>query len=425
MSSSHGYLPKTNALNTLAVKSLLVSGKVMSPGSLESITLVSQDSVDAGLFERSPLRSDHVYLIHGAVDVTGHTIEVPPGGVELNGVGLSVACLITTDDGSQLFTSPAEGSGNVFLHSLTISVRGAGSSVFALKDADGTHTIEYERTNFSDCSSLGYIDGYRQGLETVTARFGGTPGLEFRGTWGGGYYMQTSLVRGVADSAFSLFKCAPGQSFASRFGGNPNIHLPSSVTAFETTEANFTGDELLQINGASFSGDGTVFAGIDETSTVAYVKNTTGVTNTFVGAFWTISATEATKMRFADQFYKLEGATKPCSLVWFAMPGDNEPTLITTHTVEVVVSFNGSFAGRNNRVCTAKLRHWVDADEEYKDAGAISFTTNGVRRFDSVSLFSPRITMNKNDRVEVWVASSDNRGSITAGETTHLRITEA
>lgn len=421
--SDHGYTPRWARFKYIATTTLCVNGSEVTGGA-SSVIIINQTTVDNGIFE-TLLVSDKLYVIDGALDITGHSIEVPTGGVEFEGLGFNVSSITTTDDGTQIFTSPVGGSGDLLFKDIAFTASGVGSSVFALTDSDGTHAVEYARVNFNNCSSLGYIDGYRQGLEVGTGRFGGTPDLEFRGVWAGGYFVQLSIARSLTDSVYSLFKSAVGHTFASRFGGNPNILIPANVTAFEMTSANFAFDELLQIDGANFSGDGAVFSGIDETNTRVRVKNTRGTPNTFVGGFWVLSATAPTATAVQNTFYKLAGTTTGSSLVWFTLPGDNNLTSNSTETVQTMATFTGSFSGGNNKVFKIRFRVWDNSAAAYVDSNETQFTTGGTGRFESVTLFSPRLSLDENDRIEVWVANTTDGSSITADVDTHFFAREA
>jgi hypothetical protein len=392
-------------------------------GAASSLIMVDQTAVDNGIFEAT-LDSEKLYFIDGALNMNGHTIVVPTNGLEFGGLGFNISSLNTTDTSTQLFSSPVGGSGDLFFGELSVSVSGAGSSVFALTDVDGTHAIEFSKVNFNNCSSLGYIDGYRQGLEMITGRFGGKPSLEFRGTWAGGYFIQASITRGVVDDTYSLYSCAVGQTFSSRFGGNPNIVVPTNVTIFEMTPSNFTGDSLLQIDGAIFSGSGPVFSGIDETSRSVNVRNTKGTPNTYVGAFWSITTAVVTNTAVVNDYYKLLGTTTGTDLVWFTLPGNNDVTLSTSDQVNVVVTFVGSFTGSNNKVFTIKFRKWDNSGSAYVEGKQTQFTTNGSGRFESVTFFSPRITMDENDRIEVWIANNTDGSSITAAINTQFYVSQ-
>ena len=121
------------------------------------------------------------YFIDGVVDMSSTTIVVPSGGIHINGYGLDTSKLISKDNSFVLFTDSSD-SGNVLINNCTIEIRGSSSSVFALTSNTGFEAAEFNIVNFDNCTSLGYLDGFRQGLEAGTGRFGGTPELDLRGT---------------------------------------------------------------------------------------------------------------------------------------------------------------------------------------------------------------------------------------------------
>ena len=55
------------------------------------------------------------------------------------------------------------------------------------------NAFEFTRVNYINCTSLGDIYDYRQGLESGTGRFGGSPSLTLHGVWVGGYRITTSV----------------------------------------------------------------------------------------------------------------------------------------------------------------------------------------------------------------------------------------
>ena len=129
-----------------------------------------------------------------------------------------------------MFTSPAGGSGNLLGQDFAIEITGTGSEVFDVVSDTGAEALEFSRVNYNDCTSLGTIDNYRQGLEVGTGRFGGTPELTLKGVWSGGYFIDTSIVRSLTDGAYTLYKAGTGLSMASRFRSNQNIDLPASAS---------------------------------------------------------------------------------------------------------------------------------------------------------------------------------------------------
>jgi hypothetical protein len=125
-----------------------------------------------------------------------------------------------------------------------------------------------------------------------------------------------------------------------------------------------------------------------------------------------------------NDYYKLLGTTTGTDLVWFTLPGNNDVTLSTSERVNVVVTFVGSFTGSNNKVFTIKFRKWDNSGSAYIEGTQTQFTTNGSGRFESVTFFSPRITMDENDRIEVWIANNTDGSSITAAINTQFYVSQ-
>ena len=392
-------------------------------GSPVSVILIDQRKIDEGILD-TVTDPTKLYLIDGHLDISGHTIIVPVEGLMIQGYGFNVSSLTTTTDNAEMFSSPVGGSGDLLFTDIAFTASGVGAKVFALTDVDGTHAIECQRVNYNGCTSLGYMDGYRQGLEQGTGRFGGTPDLEFRGTWAGGFFLDTTIVRGVEDSTYSLFKCAVGQTFASRFATNANILVPANVTAFEMAEANFLFSELLQINGAQFSGTGVVLSGIDETSERVRVSNSRGIKNTFVGAYWTCDTPIETDIEFSDTFYKILGTTTAANLEWFSSSGDNIITSLSGQDVQVIIGFTGSFQGGQNKEFEIVFRIWDDSEGVYVESSKLDFSTDGNGNYSNLTFSTPRQTINLNDRIEVWLKNTSDSTNITMQVHSQLRVTE-
>ena len=172
--------------------------------SLDKIVICNQANKDVTL--GGIIDSTKEYFIDGIIDMGSTSIEVPADGIYISGHNFDISGLTSSQDNYTLFTSPAGGSGNILFGDFFISVSGSGSKVYDIIGDTGFEAIEVNRINYNNCSSLGAIDSYRQGLETGTGRFGGTPEVELKGTWIGGYFIDTSIVRSLTDGNYSLFK---------------------------------------------------------------------------------------------------------------------------------------------------------------------------------------------------------------------------
>jgi len=188
----------------------------------DAVTLTNTVDPETGLSNRvvvtqasdfsGTIDSTKEYFLDGVIDMTGSgiEIEVPVNGINISGYNFDLSKLICSDDNYTLFTSPVGGSGDMLGKDYAIEVTGANSQVYNITDATGFNAFEFARINYNDCTSLGTITDYRQGLEVGTGRFGGQPQLTLAGTWLGGYFIDTSIVRSLDDGAYSLFSAGAG-----------------------------------------------------------------------------------------------------------------------------------------------------------------------------------------------------------------------
>ena len=89
-----------------------------------------------------------------------------------------------------LFETVSGGGGDVSIRGATITVSGLNSKVYDLTSSTGLSGVQFNNVNYINCTSLGIINGYRQGVESNTLRLGGTPSLTLDGVWLGGYSIE-------------------------------------------------------------------------------------------------------------------------------------------------------------------------------------------------------------------------------------------
>ena len=153
-----------------------------SPSKLNQI-LVTQDNYITTL--GGTIDSTKEYFIDGIIDLGSTQITVPNSGINLRGYNFDLSGLTSSEDNYTMFVSEsiAIGSGNFLGVDYFISVTGASSKVYDIYDATGFNAFEFTRINYNDCTNLGDIYDYRQGLELGTGRFGGSPSLTLHGLW--------------------------------------------------------------------------------------------------------------------------------------------------------------------------------------------------------------------------------------------------
>ena len=168
------------------------------------------------------------YFLDGFIDTGATSIVVPSTGLSLRGYNFELSGLYSTEDNYTMFVSESIpiGSGNFIGQDYDISVSGTNSKVYELYDSTGFNAFEFSRINYSNCTSLGDIYDYRQGLESGTGRFGGSPSLTLHGVWLGGYRISTSIIRGMSDTTTEpIFKAGTLFQMNSRFLTDINVDL--------------------------------------------------------------------------------------------------------------------------------------------------------------------------------------------------------
>ena len=190
------------------------------------------------------------YFLDGIIDLGTTQITVPIGGIEIKGYSFNGSGLVSTADNYTMFISESEaiGSGDILGVDFYIEVSGTNSKVYEVYDANGFHAIEMNRVNYNNCTSLGDIHNYRQGLELGTGRFGGSPSLTLHGTWIGGFRISTSITRSMSDTTTAPLFCA-GTAFVmnSRFLTDMNVDLGTLQPFLDFAPANFPNAKTLQL----------------------------------------------------------------------------------------------------------------------------------------------------------------------------------
>ncbi|GAF85819.1 unnamed protein product, partial [marine sediment metagenome] len=258
---------------------------------LDNIIKVNQGNVATTL--GGIIDSSKEYFIDGLVDMGTTQITVPPTGITLRGYSFDISGLISSEDNYTMFISEsiAIGSGNILGVDYYISVTGASSKVYEIYDATGFNAFEFTRVNYIDCTSLGDIYDYRQGLENGTGRFGGSPSLTLNGVWLGGYRITTSIIRNMSDTTTdAIFKEGTLFQMNSRFLTDVNVDLGDLQPFCDFQDINFPIPSLLQVKGAIFTrgglfnaNDTNIFTNLLPSDLPCDWDNNLGLGNTFVG----------------------------------------------------------------------------------------------------------------------------------------------
>ena len=351
------------------------------------------------------------------------SIEVPAGGLNLSGYNFDVSQLVSTASAYTMFTSPIGGSGNLIGKDYGVDVSGAGSKVYDITDATGFNAFEFARINYNNCSSLGTITGYRQGLESGTGRFGGKPELELAGTWVGGYFIDTSIVRSLDDGAYTLFKAGPGFSMASRFRSNQNIDLPASASFLDFSASDFVNPSTVQLegciitrNGVFDANDSNLTPNIAASALVCAWSSNNGLPNTFVGGEAAITTEVTTTISVAGTFVDLAGTVTTDDLQHFDSPANGQLRHLGTSPREFALAGQLVLDSGSNDEVDLKVVIFRAATTSFEDAKTQRRVINNLQGGRDVGYFviTENIVLNVNDYVKLQVANVSATADITA-----------
>ena len=219
-----------------------------SSSGLDKRIIVTQSNKDTTL--GGVIDSTKEYFLDGVIDMGTTQITVPAAGMTINGLSFDLSGLTSTADNYTMFVSESIviGSVNLLGRDYFIEVTGVNSKVYELYDATGFNAFEFTRVNYNNCTSLGDIYDYRQGLEDGTGRFGGSPSITLHGLWVGGYKITNSITRSMSDTTTEpLFKAGILFQMNSRFYTDMNVDLGTLQPLLDFAPANFPNAKTLQL----------------------------------------------------------------------------------------------------------------------------------------------------------------------------------
>lgn len=372
------------------------------------------------------LDSTKEYFLDGVIDFTGSglSIEVPEGGLYLRGYNFDISGIKCDDDNYTLFTSPVGGSGNVLGADYLIDVNGANSRVYNLSSLTGFEAFEFTRVNYNNCTSLGIIDSYRQGLEDGTGRFGGSPSLELAGLWVGGYRITTSIARSLSPSMTEpLFKAGTGFVMQSRFLTDINVDLPASSSLLDFSTSNFPNPSTLQISGAIVTRNG-----VQDATDANYTPNiiagdlscswssNVGMPNTFEGGAIGIATELATNIVSTGAFVDVAASSwSVTDLQHFDNPAGGQLRHVGVNPREYKVISSMSASSNANNVLTLRVLKWDNSSSNFITVLEQVRQVNNFSGSRDVAFFTVNIniTLDQNDYVKLQVANQTSTSNIT------------
>jgi len=329
---------------------------IQDSNALENRIIVNQSNVDTTL--GGVIDSTKEYFIDGVVDLGTNEIIVPITGINIKGYNFEVSKLFSSEDNYTMFKSetPLIGSGNFLGQDYDISVTGTGSKVYELYDITGFKAFEFSRINYTDCNSLGDIHDYRQGLETGTGRFGGSPSLTLHGNWLGGFRISTSIVRNMSDTTTEpLFKAGVGFVMNSRFLTDMNVDLGTLQPFLDFAPVNFPNPSSLELVDILITRDGVVnpqdtnlTPNIDATNLSCSWVGNNGIQNTFVGGEAVVTTEVETVISGLGVTTPILGTQTTIDLQHFDAPANGQLRFLGTKPVEYTISWDFVLEGQQN-----------------------------------------------------------------------------
>lgn len=404
--------------------------------SADNQIIVTQSNVATTL--GGTIDSTKLYLIDGIIDMGATQITVPTTGLTLSGYSFDISGLTSSENNYTMFISetPVIGSGSVLGNDYHISVDGTSSKVYELYDATGFSAFEFIRVNYIDCTSLGDIHDYRQGLETGTGRFGGSPSLTLNGTWLGGYRITTSIVRSMSDvTTEPLFKEGTAFVMNSRFLTDINVDLGTLQPFCDFSNANFPNPSTLQIKGAIFTRDGlstsddtNVFPNILASELASDFKGNKGASNTHVGGNISIISEVTTSIGTTDTYETLNGTWLGLDMQHFDNPSAGQLRHLGQDPREFEISANLVIDGGAGDVVTVKFRKWDNSASAFieLDYTAQTRVINNLQGGRDVAYFTlfTGTTLDQNDYLYLQVKNESDTSDVTAELSSFFRIEE-
>ena len=397
---------------------IILSNTVDPATGLSNRVVVTQASDLSGTLD-----STKQYFIDGIIDMGSQSIQLPPGGLSITGYSFDLSKLISSAAGYTMFTSPGGGSGNFLSMDYAIEVTGVGSQVYNLVSVTGFEAFEFTRLNYNNCSSLGSIDNYRQGLEIGTGRFGGKPELTLVGTWVGGYFIDTSIVRSLDDGVYSLFSAGAGFSMASRFRSNQNIDLPANASFIDFSASNFINPSTLQLDGCLITRDGVfdatdtnIIPNVSASDLISEWMGNNGIDNTFVGGALDVTLEVTTTIVTDGVFVDLLAGYSSKDLTHFDEPAGGQLRHLGDSPREYQVGAQFVIDGTANDVIAIKAVIFRSATTSFEDAKTQSRVVNALQGGRNVAyyVYFDNVTLNKNDYIKFQVANIGSTNDVTA-----------
>lgn len=383
----------------------------------DNLIIVKQSS------DLTNIQSDKQYFLAGVIDMGTTSIDLSGGKkLSIRGADFNVSGLFSSEDNYDLITGAD--AGNINLFDISIEVNGTNSRVYNITSNNGFNSIEVIRINYNNCTSLGVIDSYRQGLESGTGRFGGYPTLELKGNWLSGFRISTSIVRNLAsDMTEPLFKAGTGLVFNSRFLTDINCDLPSVAPLLDFSPSNFSMTDTLQLQNCIISRNGiidptdtTIFPNITEKDNESKWRFNVGLPNTDKGGLMTITTQATTTIPSVNTWVDVAGTFTLTKAQHVDSPANGQVRNTDETPTEFKVLSVFTLDGTANDVFEMRATVFRDAtstfepQEVFREAINSNVGGNDIGKFVMFDSF----TLNTNDYVKYQIRNTTNANNVIA-----------
>ncbi len=370
---------------------------------------------------------DTACVIDGVIDMGDKEITVSESGVEFIGNGDNLSKLFSSSNNYTMFKKGSGYSGDFIIggSGLSIEVTGTSSKVFDLDNEENSNIIDIEHVKFKDCTSLGTTSNYRELLNINIEWENCTDGLEVDGVWSNGCDVLSSRTNSLPASC-TLFKAGASLDIQGSFVSDLDaISVNAATTLFDFAPSDFSLDGGFRLDNFRTTATNPT-PNFPHESVKAYFTKCKGLENTYPGGEWDVSSEVATALsgESTGVFLKAAGTTTYSNLSWFTGAASNAMTLAVDDIVDFQIIGSMSFSGSNNHVLSIKLRQWDDSAGSYIDLGTpFNITLNSGGRAESVSIMG-FAALEKDDRIEVWIADTTSPADATMLLNGTLLVTE-
>lgn len=406
---------------------------------LDGRIILNQDNVSAIL--GGTIDSSKEYFIDGVLDLGTTQITIPVEGITIRGYSFNLSGLTSSEDNYNMFISASvggdgNGSGDLLGFDYYISVTGSNSKVYELYDDDGFHAFELNRVNYIDCTNLGDIYDYRQGLEFGTGRFGGSPSLTLHGLWRGGYRITTSIVRSLSGIMTApLFKEGLLFQMNSRFLTDINCDLPTLAPLLDFQTINFPNPSTLQLKGCEITRDGSyvsedtnITPNISSGDLSCYWKENNGIPNTYVGGATQVTSEETTVVAAGSTYYDLEGIFSGTGLQHFSASADGKLTHLGVNPREFEITSSLILDSTQNNELSVRFVKWDDSEGvfinlDYTEQTRQVNSLQGGRDVANFTIIAGAV-LDQNDFLKLQVRNNSGNNNVVAETSSFYRIQE-